>query len=133
MAGRSLWLLSAVHVRFKRAVANHCLQGGSSFSPHSQALQQYTEHDERNAQIEGEVDFAPLAEDDEGKYNGVAGLQIVGQVDGEGREMLQGLLLQQVHANGAEQGMAEHEPQVAAFGDHHHGLLAGEEQQIEGG
>ena len=99
---------------------------------HPHGLQQHAEQDEDDADIEREVDFAALAEDEEGQDDGVAGLQVVGEVDGEGREPLQGLDLQQIHAYGAEQRMTEHEPEVGAFGQHDDGLLTGEDEQIGG-
>ncbi len=49
-------------------------------------LQQNAEQDEGDAKIEGEVDLTALAEDEESKDNGVAGFEIVGQIDREGRE-----------------------------------------------
>ena len=47
-------------------------------------LQKDAEEDECDAKIEGKVDFAALAEDEEGEDNGIAGLEIVGEIDGEG-------------------------------------------------
>ena len=104
----------------------------SAFLHGAEGLQQHAEDDEGDAQIEREVDLAALAEDEEGQDDGVAGLQVVGQVDGEGRQALQGLNLHQVHAHGAEQGVAEHEPHVGTLGHNHHGLLTGEEPQVDG-
>ena len=96
-------------------------------------MQQHAEQNEADAEIEGEVDFAAFTEDEEGQADGVAGLQIVRQVDGKGRQALQGHYLEDVHGYGAEQGMAEHEPQVGAFGNDENGLLAGEDTEIERG
>ena len=76
----------------------------------SPCLQQNTKNYESNANIEWEVQFPCLAEEKEGKQNGVAWLKVVGEVHGKRWELLQGLDLQQIHADGAEQGMAEHPP-----------------------
>lgn len=98
----------------------------------SRRLQHHAKQNEGNAEVEGEIDFATLAKDEEGKDDGIAGLQIVGQVDGEGREPFQGLNLEQIHAHRAEQRVAEHQPQVGALRNDDYGLLTGEEQQING-
>lgn len=65
-------------------------------------LQKDAEEDECDAEIERKVDLAALAEDKEGEDDGVAGLEIIRQIDGEGWEALEGLNLQQIHANGTE-------------------------------
>ena len=65
-------------------------------------LDEESEQDEGYAHVEGEIDFAPLAEDEEGQNDGVTRFEIVRQVNGKGREALQGLDLQQIHAHGAE-------------------------------
>ena len=81
-------------------------------TPDFHRLKQDAEQDEGDADVEREINFAALAEDEEGEDDGVAGLEVVGEIDGEGREALQGLNLQEVHANGAEQRVAEHIPQI---------------------
>ena len=48
-------------------------------------LKKNAEENQSDADVEGEVDFATFAKDKEGKYDGVAGLEVVGEVDGEGR------------------------------------------------
>ena len=65
-------------------------------------LQEDTEQDEGDTEIEGEIDLATFAEDEEGQNDGVTRFEIVRQVNGKGREALQGLDLQQIHAHGAE-------------------------------
>ena len=47
-------------------------------------LQKDAEEDECDAEIERKVDLAALAEDKEGEDDGVAGLEIIRQIDGEG-------------------------------------------------
>ena len=74
----------------------------------------------------------PFAKDEEGKYNRVTRFEIIRQINGEGGEMLQGLNLQEIHTNCAEQRMAEHKPEVGTIWDDHDGLLAGEEPEING-
>ena len=64
-----------------------------SFFPNFHWLKEYTKQDEGDAKIEGEINLTALAEDEEGKDDGVTGLEVVCQVDGEGREALQGLNL----------------------------------------
>ena len=84
----------------------------TSLPPSTTGLQEDAEQDEGDADVEREIDFTALAEDEESEDDGVAGFEVVGEIDGEGREALQGLYLQQVHAHGAEEGVAEHEPEV---------------------
>lgn len=86
------------------------------FLPNTTGLKEDAEQDEGYADVEREIDLAPLAEDEEGEDNGVAGLEVVGQIDGEGRQALQGLNLQEVHTDGTEQSVAEHEPKIRALG-----------------
>ena len=100
--------------------------------PRPPGLQQDAEQDEGYAHVEGEIDFAAFAEDEEGQTDGVAGLEVVSEIDGEGREPLQGLNLQEVHTNGAEQRMAEHEPEIRTLGHDDDGLLTGKEKEIDG-
>ena len=98
-----------------------------SLPPRPPGLQQDAEQDEGYAHVEGEIDFAPLAEDEEGEDDGVAGLEVVSEIDGEGRQPLQGLNLQEVHTNGAEQGMTKHKPEISTCRDNHHGLITWKE------
>ena len=95
-------------------------------------MQQDAQEDEGDAEVEGEIDLAAFAKDEEGKDNGVAGLEVIGKVDGEGRQALERLNLEQIHANRAEQRVAEHKPQISATWNDHNGLLTGEEPQIDG-
>lgn len=95
-------------------------------------LEEDTQQDEGNAEVEREVDFATFTKDEESQDDGVAGLKIVSEVDGKGRKALQSLDLQQIHADGTEQRMTEHEPEVSALRNDDNGLLAGEEPQING-
>jgi hypothetical protein len=90
-------------------------------------LQSNAENDEADAQIEGEIHFTSFTEDEESEDNGVTGFEVIGEIDGKGREALQGLNLQKVHAYGAEQSMAEHEPEVRALRHNDDRLLAGKE------
>ena len=75
-------------------------------------LKQDTKQDEGDADIEGEIDLAPFAKDKKGQDDGVTGFQIIGQIDRESREAFQCLNLQEIHAHGAEQRMAEHKPEI---------------------
>ena len=54
--------------------------------PASNRLQKDAEQNESNAEVEGEIDLATFAKDEEGKGDGVTGFEIISQVDGEGRE-----------------------------------------------
>ena len=65
-------------------------------------MQQDAQQDEGDAKVEGEIDLASFAKDEEGKNDGVTGLKVVGKVDGEGRQAFQRLNLKQIHANGTE-------------------------------
>ena len=56
------------------------------YPPSLHGLQKHADEDESNAEIEGEVYFTSFAKDEEGEDDGVAGLEVVGQVDGKGRE-----------------------------------------------
>ena len=104
----------------------------SLFLPCLHRLQEDAEEDEGDAEVEGEVDLAALAEDEEGEDDGIAGFKVIRQIDGEGREAFQGLDLQEIHGYGAEQCVAEHQPKVRTFRDDCDRLLAGEEPQING-
>ena len=53
--------------------------------PGLRRLKKYTEQDEGDAEVEGEVYFATLAEDEEGEDDGVARFKIIRQIDSEGR------------------------------------------------
>ena len=101
-------------------------------APGLHRLKKDTEQDEGDAEVEGEIDLTALAEDEEGEDNRIAGLEIIRQVHSEGREALQGLDLQQIHAHGTEEGVTEHIPEIRAFGNDDDGLLAWEKPQIEG-
>ena len=65
-------------------------------------LEEDAKEDEGDADVEGEIDLTALAEDEEGEDDGVAGFEVVGEIDGEGGEPLQGLNLQEIHADGTE-------------------------------
>ena len=53
--------------------------------PHSASgLQEDTEQDEGNTYIKREINLATLAKDEECEDNGVAGLEIIRQIDGKG-------------------------------------------------
>ena len=95
------------------------------------SLQEDAEQNERDADIERVVDFATLAENDKGQDNRVTGFEIIGQVDCEGREALQGLNLQEIHTHRTEQGMTEHQPKVGSIGHNDNRLPAREEKQID--
>ena len=56
----------------------------SLFLPGLHRLEEDAEQDEGNAKIEREIDLAALAKDEEGKDDGVAGFEVVRQIDGEG-------------------------------------------------
>ena len=111
---------------------NKCLPGSSGTAPGFHRLEKDAEQDEANAEVEGEVDFATLAKDEEGEDDGVAGFEIICQIDGEGRETLQGLNLKQIHTYGTEERVTEHEPEIRAFRDNYDRLLDGEKQEIDG-
>ena len=70
--------------------------------PSLHRLQEDAEQDEGDTEIEGEIDFATFAKDEEGKNDGVTRFEIVCQINGKGREAFQSLDLQEIHANGAE-------------------------------
>ena len=89
---------------------------GTTLSPGTSGLQEDAEQNEGDADIEREINLTTLAEDEEGEDDGVAGLEVVGQIDSEGRQTLQGLNLQEVHTDGTEQSVAEHEPKIRALG-----------------
>ena len=101
-------------------------------APRPPSLQQDTEQYEADADVERKINLAPLTEDEEGEDDGVAGLEVVREIDGEGRQALQGLNLQEIHTNGAEQRVAEHEPEIRALGHNDDRLLAGKEKEIDG-
>ena len=101
-------------------------------APGFHRLEKDAEKDEGDAKIEGEVDFVALAEDEEGEDDGIAGFEVVSQIDGEGREALQSLNLQEIHAYSTEERMTEHEPEITTFRDDHNGLLAWKEPEING-
>ena len=61
--------------------------------PGLQRLQENAEQNERNAEVEGEIDFATFAEDEEGEDYRVARFEIIGQINGKGRKAFQGLNL----------------------------------------
>jgi len=65
------------------------LQG--SGLPASNRLQKDAEQDESDAEVEGEIDLAAFAKNEESKGDGVTGFKIISQVDGEGGEALQRL------------------------------------------
>ena len=71
-------------------------------APGLHRLKEHAEQDEGDAEVEGEINFTPLAEDEEGEDDGVARFEVVGEIDGEGGEPLQGLNLQEIHADGTE-------------------------------
>ena len=104
----------------------------SGTAPGFHRLEEDAEQDEGDTEIEGEIDFAAFTKDEEGEDDGVAGFEIICQIDGEGRETLQGLNLKQIHTYGTEERVTEHEPEIRAFRDDHNRLLAGEKQEIDG-
>lgn len=54
-------------------------------APGLRRLKKYTEQDEGDAEVEGEVYFATFAKDEEGEDDGVARFKIIRQIDSEGR------------------------------------------------
>ena len=62
-------------------------------APGLHRLKEHAEQDEGDAEVEGEINFTPLAEDEEGEDDGVARLKVIRQVDGKSRQSLQGLNL----------------------------------------
>lgn len=68
-------------------------------------LQEYAKQDEGDAEVEGEINLATLAENEESKDNSVAWLKIICQIDGKSGEALQGLDLKQIYTNGTEERM----------------------------
>ena len=111
---------------------NKCLPCSSGTAPGFHRLEEDAEQDEGDAEVEGEIDFTTLAKDEESEDDGVAGFEIIRQIDGEGRETFQGLNLKQIHTYGTEERVTEHEPEIRAFRDDHNGLLAGKEAEIDG-
>ena len=101
-------------------------------SPGFHRLEEDTEKDEGNADVEREIDFAALTEDEESEDDGIAGFEVVGQINGEGGKALQSLDLQEIHAYSTEERMTEHEPEITTFRDDHNGLLAWKEPEING-
>jgi hypothetical protein len=75
-------------------------------------LEKNTEQNQADAEIKGVIKFTSFAKDKESKDDGITRFQIIGQIDSKGREALQCLNLQQIHANGAEQSMTKHQPKV---------------------
>ena len=71
-------------------------------APGFHRLKKDAEQDKGDAEVEGEVDLAALAKDEEGEDDGIAGFEVIRQIDGEGREAFQGLNLKQIHGYGAE-------------------------------
>ena len=68
-------------------------------------MQQDAQKDEGDAEVEGEINLATLAENEESEDNSVAWLKIICQIDGKSGEALQGLDLKQIYANGTEERM----------------------------
>ena len=62
-------------------------------APGLHRLKEHAEQDEGDAEVEGEINFTPLAEDEEGEDDGVARFKVIRQIDGKGRQSLQGLNL----------------------------------------
>lgn len=65
-------------------------------------LQRHGKCDESDACVEGRTEVAGLAEDDHGEDDRVDRLEVVGEVDREGRDVLERLDLQNVHEERAE-------------------------------
>ena len=65
------------------------------FSHLAPSLQGYRQDNQRNAAIKCHIQFLVFLEDEHGKDDAVDGFQIIGQVDGEGRNHLQDNDLQQ--------------------------------------
>ena len=91
--------------------------------PYSLRLKKNAEENQCNADVEGEVDFTTFAKDEESQDDGITRFEVIGQVDSKGRKALQGLDLQEIHANGTEQRMTAHEPKVRSFWNNHNRLL----------
>ena len=53
-------------------------------APGFHRLQEDAEQDEGDTEVEGEVDLAALAEDEEGENDGIAGFEVIRQIDGKG-------------------------------------------------
>lgn len=62
-------------------------------APGLHRLKEHAEQDEGDAEVEGEINFTPLAEDEEGEDDGVARFKVIRQIDGKSRQSLQGLNL----------------------------------------
>ena len=75
-------------------------------------MEENTEQNQTDADIKRVIKFTPFAKDEESKDDGITRFQIIRQIDRKGREALQRLDLQQIHADGAEQGMTKHQPEV---------------------
>jgi len=54
-------------------------------------LEEDAQQDKGNAEVERKVDFATFAKDEEGQDNGIAGFEVIGEIDGEGGKALQSL------------------------------------------
>lgn len=98
----------------------------------SVGLQADAQNDEGNTDVEGEVEQTGFAEKQESHEDGVARLEVVGEVDGEGRQTFEHLYLQYVEASRAEKGMAEHPPQVGTVGKHHDRRVGRETPEVDG-
>ena len=57
----------------------------SLFLPGLHRLEEDAEQDEGNAKIKREIDLAALTKDEEGEDDGVAGFEVIRQIDGKGR------------------------------------------------
>ena len=54
----------------------------------AECLQYYRNDYQRNTNNKREIQFLVFAEDEHGKNDAVNGFQVVGQIDGEGRNLL---------------------------------------------
>ena len=115
----------------KKEINEKKLRLCSLFLPNTLGLEEDAKQNEDDTDIEREIDFAALAEDKEGEEDGIAGFKIISQIDSKGREALQGLDLQEVHTNGTEQSVTEHEPEIRAFRHNDNRLLAREEKEVD--
>ena len=99
-------------------------------SPYFHRLQDNTDQDEGNAQIEREIDFATLTKDEKSEDDGVTRLKVVRQIDGKCRQSLQGLNLKQVHGYSTKERVTEHEPKIRIFRNDYNRLMTGKEPKI---
>lgn len=88
---------------------------------------------EGDAEIEGEVEFGSLVKEEHSGEDGIDGLEVVGEVDGERRDVAQGLELQEEGRDGEDGGKDDEQHPVARRGDNRHiGEGGGVERYGEG-